>query len=101
VATDRLRRGRRCLSNRARRRACRPLQRRPQGFRRAGSDTRAQNAGDDEVIGRSLPIQRERNHPRTRSTAMKRFSLLLFALGLALGSLVAAAVLATGAYAHV
>jgi hypothetical protein len=31
---------------------------------------------------------------------MKRFSLRLFALGLALGSLVAAAVLATGAYAH-
>jgi membrane-associated phospholipid phosphatase len=36
----------------------------------------------------------------TRSTAAKRFSVRLFALGLALGALAAAAVLAAGAYAR-
>src|SRR4029077_7157149 len=83
----------------ARRRARHPLQRRPQGFRSAGSDTCARKARDGAVICGSLPLQPEHNHQRTRSTAMKRLSLRLFALGLALGSLVAAAVPAAGAYA--
>ena len=40
------------------------------------------------------------NHEQTRSTVMKRFSLKLFALGIALGAIGAAVVLAAGAYAR-
>src|SRR5207253_7363751 len=90
LGAPRVRRRSRSLSDGARRRARRALQRRPARLPRVGALARAGGS----------PVKRPTSPPTSKEHAMKRFSPRLFALGLALGALGAAAVLTAGAYAH-
>src|SRR5207245_1919086 len=85
----RLRRGAGRFRDRTRRRSRRPLQRRSARLRFVDPDPRA--------WANSRPATTNTNN--RRSTQMKRFSPRMFALGLALGAIGAAALIAATAYA--